>query len=868
MKGEHPVGMFGEHVTEAFLSCSNPECWQYIEDRITSVKNRYKVEEHILYHLQASAHPDAFKKISRAMLKCGYLRFKKVSEWVDLWITDANSNQNLKNTPEYLETALNFIDNDELRKSSVKKDAGIDLYLALWASAFKDTAKTLEDIMTLLKDPSPERRYPAVHLLPRIAGNHSASYMAKMLKDDDLRIIAESVDFLHDLIETGISLNEAKKMMGSEMSVFEGLPDRFPKTKTNLPPIITGWNPLTADPQKANKLFIKTSGRKNPDKLLPYLKNMDKENRKTASLIAGIKLYPRRNPTEIIEIREDMKSKPPLPRRRGIKIHTPAAIEFLKSLDKFVEEHKDMPVTDRLGEISTLGTVKSYLIWVGYEMLTEEDIDRLPHCDLWKKWWNKRSDSTRDEDGFELLRAMAYPYIRVSFQPDSFGESLNFIGKFGAEYGYQPKYKDLIKKLLPFLLFIYYPEKTVDFLLDSLEELLSQISPEQCLSDFNINEESIYKRYSNDFRTLCFTDSGYINLLRTHRMLFPQRWTNEQKGRYWHLLKWLDEPEFEYNGRRCSPLEFVEEKDRKIKAMRRILPEIDCPVDAFVFGHATETDLKDNLIADSNGIFSTRHVSGDNPHFYLGKTDFVDSVRGYHCTSSGLLYSSFNKIWKHHPEVVSVVNKVRDRILDVELERKNRITLATIFASNLPDSGGIDIFVRCLKKLGRNDFRPKYFDKTYNKNEVLSQLILKSFPPEEESFNEFNQKVKEAGFSDDRLVEIALYAPLWAGYIEKFLGWKGLKSAVLCIHYHAETVYRMVFGHIIDKILEEEIEQLSSYEHPLGNEKVDDQWFYKAYGEMGAERWEKLMEFCKKRKKYKKAVNIVNKLLEKKVTHS
>ncbi|MCE1245641.1 MAG: DUF5724 domain-containing protein [Firmicutes bacterium] len=580
---------------------------------------------------------------------------------------------------------------------------------------------------------------------------------------------------------------------------------------------------------------------------------MNNQNKQKASVITGLKIYKRNNPADIFNIREELKTKPPLPQRKRMKVLTPAVMEFLKSLDSYVEEHKNLPVKGRDDEIIPLEKGIIELARIFPEPIDEDILNRLPLRHLWEKWWNERSGGTKDEDGLELIKAIVYPRINNSLNPD-FDKNSPY---------YELGNTEIINTLLTWLLYLFYPEGSFEFILDCLEDQLSYIKPEECLSDYNPNEKEYFERYSDDIRTKWMKEYSIICLIELYIRVFPGFLTTERTGRCWNLLKWLDEPEFERNGTKLSPLDFVSESDKEFKALKRIPPNISIAVNAFSAGYANETDFVDNLITDRNGCFGYKHASGDNPCFYLSAGSFKDCIGGYHCNLDRTTDRFFIKEWKNNQKVMGVLNSVRDKIVETELARGKNISPASAFASELEISGGIDTLVKCLTKLENRSFTKRKLKNTYSVDEVLTHLIVTSLPSDNDCYETFREKIGSGDFTEDRLIDLALFAPQWAEYIGKYLNLDQFREAVFWIHSHSYSEFdarclAMELSFVWDK----ELNDAGLIEYRTDKMLIDRESFYRIHEKTGPGLWQKLIEICKKKedKRYMFAVAILEKL--------
>lgn len=88
---------------------------------------------------------------------------------------------------------------------------------------------------------------------------------------------------------------------------------------------------------------------------------------------------------------------------------TPAAIACLSALDDLIHEHRQTPVKI-IGwqgeEEELLGNLAWKFPRFDPRLSPEENLSQLPLSDVWQNWWHDRSDTLRDADGLELIRAI------------------------------------------------------------------------------------------------------------------------------------------------------------------------------------------------------------------------------------------------------------------------------------------------------------------------------------------------------------------------------------------------------------------------------------------------------------------------------
>jgi hypothetical protein len=951
-KGQHNIGLFGHHIIQAFLSCNDPECHRYISNMLKSAQREEEIRSSIISGLRNSV-PEAFKIIAETILKNDLLRFKSIAEGINLITTGMWEISDQKPLASNLKKILYYLGNDSERKKVLMYEKGENLYLALWSTAFIDIMEAFEYIEIILNDSDPEKRYPAVHILPLTGIEAAMSYSVAMLQDNDMRIVGKAMEYPYNIYPYTLFSEEKIKMPEEYEEFFEKLPDRFPQKKTVLPAITWHWNTITLDIQKALLLFVTAVQKKHPEKIIPRLKQMNAEvryesavylakhikkggiitdavfdlmgdpsapvrevvfkaaknlnlnedqakkmetllKRKPGDLrkavlaalfgqdvnaalhsaerlmnsadkmqrIGGLELLKRlyekgrgtelcknkaaqymeiqKNPgkeelnslSAILQIPETISGNtgesgktffampnpedrsmgllknyefviPKIPQKRGVKVFTPATLNLLKSLGKFIEKHKETPVqlskenrTILLGEISW-GFPKLYS-----NEVTEKTIDKLPLRELWETWWKERPDNTRDEDGFELLRAIAYPYVSTSYWQKIPEKSIEFLKSLNVEYVKDLPYDKLIRYLLPWLLVLFHPEGAVDFLLDALEETIIHVKPEWCTAPQNTPKYEYGRNRS--WLNSNFRNEGYNGLLNDYWCWFHYKCSKDQFQRFWDIEYWLANPMFEKDEKPAQPTEWLQEKHQKYCESDG--PRIDqyVVITAFRLGFAAERDL-------------------------------IESFCSNFFEASG---RSFSHRYKDNPRILAVVEKFRNRILEVEIKRGEDATAATPNLKRIKYTGSIDVLASFLGSLGKGRLlRGKGFDED-SRNWSFTQVIRNTFPPETEDYNLFEKRIKEENIAEKLLVETAMLAPQWAGYIEKYLGWKGFKSAVFWFHAHTKDDQWSAD----DDFYETWKAEINTYTpldaNSLKDGAVDAEWFTKVYKDMGEKHWE------------------------------
>ena len=178
-----------------------------------------------------------------------------------------------------------------------------------------------------------------------------------------------------------------------------------------------------------------------------------------------------------------------------------------------------------------------------------------------------------------------------------------------------------------------------------------------------------------------------------------------------------------------------------------------------------------------------------------------------------------------------LVQKVIDRILEIELKRGDSETQVTRLAENLNCIYGADTFIRILQAFGKDTFIRDSYNWGSTKRGVLSSLLHACYPLPADTSEILKKLTKTAGISDERLVEAAMFAPQWIELTEKATGWKGLTSAAYYFHAHTNEIYDDKKRAIIARYTPIEVEDLRE-----GAFDID--WFKDAYKTIGKQRFE------------------------------
>lgn len=278
-----------------------------------------------------------------------------------------------------------------------------------------------------------------------------------------------------------------------------------------------------------------------------------------------------------------------------------------------------------------------------------------------------------------------------------------------------------------------------------------------------------------------------IGLVRTYATTREAMWNDVHAARLWRLLRWT-------------------------MALKRdglqLPPTLHETLEALRIDAATEADLLMQLLGPRP---LSRYGYGNFPE--LGEL----STRKPH------------PFFTQYPVLHTLYANCLRRILEVELQRGEIPTEATPAALSLRSIVGADWFIRILKALDALHLKRGSSYGEDSKARTLSHLLRVSFPRPEDTPERFAAQVKVAKLTPQQLIEVAVYAPQWAHFIEHVLGWPSFTDTVWWIHAHTRDR-----NWYVDQALREFWEAQVAGRTPLAGSDlydgaVDVAWFRRVY---------------------------------------
>lgn len=548
-------------------------------------------------------------------------------------------------------------------------------------------------------------------------------------------------------------------------------------------------------------------------------------------------------------IRHEDRSWPATPKMRSVQFHSAAGRKIVEAIDRLLEEKAQEVVTFKNPSGEEWKGLLADLTY-GFphpdpKKSATEDREHLPMADFWEEWWLNRGPELRDADGWELARAMAWhdfvckPYGGPEAMVKIFPKATEMVfGKVPSEPE-ADRDRWRVRNILDWMLRLHPSQGILDFVLDAAESALALVPKEyQQLTEeesaameasdspfkgsYYYDSQHFFKKFPDlEFKTGWRGDgSPYMRWLGVAESIFtysPQTWTPAHDARHWRLLRWVDEP---------------------LRAR-----EVGGSDAAIVRARCLPRDR-------GNFVYLCRAHEADS----VGEAEVIEHLLGHRSESGyGRQFHELGEVTRRKLRdcygifsfLRQIAEKCRSRVLEIELTRGETPTAASSAALSLGAVWGIDNVLAILRSLGSGQLVRGWARDNQSRDTVFSHLLRCSFPKEGETQAQFREKALAAGISEDRLVELAVYAPQWAKYVEHTLGWEGLTEGVWWIHAHTKGTDWTVDQEIRELWQADLTSRTALTAADLVDGAVDVAWFQRVNAALGLKRWSKVYDAAK-----------------------
>jgi len=274
--GTHPIGTMGRHVIHAFLMCSRPDAWGFLEKMLLDARREEGLRWAVL-EAASHGHPGAFRRLVQAILDHDLIRFSAVTasiaSWLGMVVTAGDGKEGKAvDIRETLHRLLAYLDDPAARQEGLDHGECWEVYLALWTAAFEDIDQAIEPAARLLKEGDFPRRQLALEILSQINVPRTDEILVYALDDPDLRLAAQAV----------ISLASPTSVLDAPPDAFERverLAQRLPRRRMQPESIAPGGAHPPACGGAVAAVLVKCLGDRPAARLAPYVPLMNPRQR-------------------------------------------------------------------------------------------------------------------------------------------------------------------------------------------------------------------------------------------------------------------------------------------------------------------------------------------------------------------------------------------------------------------------------------------------------------------------------------------------------------------------------------------------------------------------------------------------------------
>ena len=442
-----------------------------------------------------------------------------------------------------------------------------------------------------------------------------------------------------------------------------------------------------------------------------------------------------------------------------------------------------------------------------------DKLNDLPLADLWKGWHEKYQFTEIeyyfakrycDHLYYENPKPKGLDAFLANYYPDF---KVHFEGQIHSYRGEARKAEDL----LGYLMKAYSEDKALlaSFKLSVFEDALATFPKEK--------RGEIYKRgYSSLDWDDVVTDYAAVVYYGDDGD-FPY-YTDDQLFRLWQILYYL----------------YIEGK-KDLDAQKNTIKDVLPYVRNFVRREERLPRINEGLLQLTLMLYNKGRLTTDDLIFFcLLNNELFAMAQGAENHFSRRL-PKWIKDTLTFPEIL--LEEIRTHMLQVELQRGDLPTDASVYISSLSEIEGAQYFFEALERMGKEPFA-KGYGSGVSKRFTFSRILEVSQPSATDTFTAFKKHLDEVKLDKKRLVEAACYAPHWTEWIGDYLKIKSFREAVWWFIAHT-TDY-------MDAEKETIVSQYSSVPRDdFQRGAIDVDWYHRVHKAVGKEGWKLIQESAK-----------------------
>ncbi|WP_439759806.1 DUF5724 domain-containing protein, partial [Intestinibacter sp.] len=314
----------------------------------------------------------------------------------------------------------------------------------------------------------------------------------------------------------------------------------------------------------------------------------------------------------------------------------------------------------------------------------------------------------------------------------------------------------------------------------------------------------------------------------------------------------------------------IEDEDFNLLSLnliRAFLQEINCYedregfVESFLIKYQLDSLCDFNSIYSQNGVKSLTNIFDyiklyeleliDQNMLYkvvFENLDLVESIKMLNealSNKNSRVYDKYfagrdekcNDKQKYHQLIFEIYLKIMSTIISEEIKRGDGKSDFTKIIKGIETVYSAELLVQIINGIGNEKIERGVITPS-SRIDVLSYLLKICKPLDIDNADTFNQILTGMKISKQKLIEVAMYNPIWADIIGESIGLKDLKSGCYYFIAHANKY--------IDKNTEAIIKQYTPLEaDELENGAFDIEWFKECYEGLGKENFDILYKSAK-----------------------
>lgn len=502
----------------------------------------------------------------------------------------------------------------------------------------------------------------------------------------------------------------------------------------------------------------------------------------------------------------DEKSLPNWPSARRIesRLNTPSALACIDAVIGMVIARRELEIEFEDGSRTLFLDALHRIAWKEPRR-KQRASETLAWLEPFREWVARRDSSCRDQDGLELVRA------RLWWRITNGSASAEYVRWIKASNSY---FGDMATRELFMRIACWTLETRVfDFILDEIEAAFHALGDDEL-----VQLEKLRGR--TDWR-LAETTAAMPKMRVLTRLIEAYREFVEA-GSEWVTA--------EHQARMFTLL--AAHRNRTYETVSVLIPTLS----EFLGWYEHQGDVRVGaavLLDLLAGPFAT---------FRATRNELLAKVSGR------VLPEEFVR----HPELVSAVDRLRSRLVEVECQRGEGVSCATAAIAGLAYTGGTESVILALEALGKvpfvRDVSPLRAWRSdvdaISRAESLSYIVRMSAPRADEVPESFVRRAKTTKITTRRWIELACLAPQWAKHVNALLGWPEFENAVWWLHAHTKDAEYGRRG-FRDEFAASVSERTPLSADDLREGAVDVAWFQSVSSQFDDKRWAELFRAAK-----------------------